>query len=125
MLADVVSYPDRMHADLLRGSLADQSLAAMAQRRLAHRFLNEPGQMQGRAAGRILLEAVVPLEDLHVKASAAQRFRRLANELHEEIDRQTHVRRLEQGRLVGRFFDFFSFRGAMPGCRDDYGDAAL
>src|SRR5262249_28292860 len=67
VLADVVADADGVDADLVGRPLADQPLAAVAQVGLAHRLLHDAGEVQRRAAGRVLLEAVVPLQDLDVE----------------------------------------------------------
>src|SRR5262249_3970011 len=63
VFADVVAGADGVNTDLLQRPLADKPLAPVSQFRLAHRFLNDPGELQGRAAGAVLLEAMVALDD--------------------------------------------------------------
>src|SRR5262249_5773728 len=68
MFAGVVADTDRVHADFGSGPFADQAFTAMTQLVLTHGLLHRAGKLKGSAARRILLEAVMTLENLHIKA---------------------------------------------------------
>src|SRR5690606_22542447 len=79
VLADHVAAPQGQHPDLARRAWADQALASeaavlaqIAPEGGGHGF----GEPERRPRGRVLLVAVMRLEDLHVEA-LAQRPRRL------------------------------------------------
>jgi hypothetical protein len=61
---DVVAGAQRVDADLLQRTLAQQALAAVTQLGLAHHFLHDPREVQRRATGYMLLEAMMPLDNL-------------------------------------------------------------
>ena len=49
-------------------------------------------ELQRGAAGRILLEAMMPLDDLDVEALVLERRGRLPDELEQDIDDQAQIR---------------------------------
>ena len=69
VLARIVADADGVVADFAVRPLAGPAFAAVAMRGLAHRAGDDLAELQGRAAGRIFLEAVVPLDDFHVGAA--------------------------------------------------------
>src|SRR5262249_26534510 len=64
VLAAVVADAERVHADLLPRPLAGQPLAPVPQLPLAQRLLHDPREAQRGPRRRVLLEPVVPLDDL-------------------------------------------------------------
>ena len=73
VVADDVAPPDGVHADLVAGARAADSLPAEPQDRCripAQRRADAAGQFAGRAARRVLLAPVVRLDDLDVVAFA-------------------------------------------------------
>ena len=85
-------------------------------------LLDDLGEVHRRAARRVLLEAVVPLDDLHVEALALERLGRQPRQLEQQVDDEAHVRREQHGRLVGRGLDLGLLRRGVPGRRDDERD---
>ena len=83
------------------------------------------GELQGRAAGGVLLEAVVPLDNLHVEVLAGQELGCLPHHGEQHVDRQAHVRREQHGRHVGGRLDLLPLLGRKAGRGDDDGDAPL
>ena len=69
VLAGVVAGPQGVQADLAPGSLADLAVPAVDEPVRADRPADDLGQPQRGAAGGILLEVVVPLDDLDVGRS--------------------------------------------------------
>ena len=122
VLADVVADADGVDADLVRRPLADQPLAAVDELRLPMHLLDDLGELQGRAAGRVLLEAVVPLDDLDVEALALERLGRLPRQLEQHVDDQAHVRREQDRGLVRRGLDLGLLRRGVAGRGDDERD---
>ena len=66
VLARVVAGADGVVTDLAVRAFAGPAFAAVAMRRLAHRVGDDLAELQGRAAGGVFLEAMVPLDDLDV-----------------------------------------------------------
>src|SRR6266496_949452 len=86
VLADVVAGPDRVHADLASWPFANLALASMPDRKVSPDVLDDLCEVQRRAAGRILFEAMMPLDDLRIEAVLLKRFRRLPYELEQHVD---------------------------------------
>ena len=121
VLADVVAAANRVNADLVGRTLADDPLAAVDEVPALH-FLNDLREPHRGAAGRVLLEPVVPFHDLRVEALALERFRREVHELEQQVDHEAHVRNEQHRSLVRGGFDFGFLFGAVPGGGDDNGD---
>ena len=66
MLPRIVAGADGMIADFAGRPLAGPSLAAMLMDRLPHCAGDDLAELQGRAAGGIFLEAMVPLDDFDI-----------------------------------------------------------
>ena len=70
---------------------------------LAHRLLDDLGEVQRRAAGRVLLEAVVPLDDLDVEPLALEQPRpRRRTSLNSTLTTRLMFGAKQHGRLRGR-----------------------
>ena len=73
VLARIVADADGVIADFVVRAFAGPAFAAVAMRGLAHHAGDDLAELQGRAAGRVFLEAVMPFEDFHVGVAVLQR----------------------------------------------------
>ena len=127
VLADHVAAPQGQHPNLARRAWADQALASeaavlaqIAPEGGGHGF----GEPERRPRGRVLLVAVMRLEDLHVEA-LAQRPRRLLDEAEEELDPHRHVGRVQDRNPLRRLAEQSESRLVETGGSADEWDAAL
>src|SRR5262245_54037904 len=95
VFADIVAGADSLNADLVVWPFADVPFAAVPDVLLTHRRLDDAGEVDRGPARRVLLEAVVPLDDLNVEALTLERLGRVPSELEEQVHDQTRVRRVE------------------------------
>ena len=103
MLARIVAGPHGVVADLVGGAGPGTALAAVGRLGLPHHALHDFAKLERRAAGRVFLVAVVHLENLHVgpAADTLQERSGPAHEVHRDVHRQAHARRLEHRNLLG------------------------
>ena len=77
-------------------------------------------ERKGRAAGRVLLEPVVRLDDLNV-VIVAEHLGGLAEQAHKHVDAQTGIGRQENRRPARQPFDLRGLPRVKSCCRDDNG----
>ena len=97
----------RLHADLLARPLADDPFAGEDADLIqvpVQRLRQHLRHLHGRAGGRVLLHAVVGLDDLHV-VIVTERCCHLFQDLEGKINADAHVRREHAGDLVGELPD--------------------
>ena len=82
VLAGIVAHADGMIADFVVRAFAGTARAAMDVLRLAHLGGDDLAELQRRAAGRVLLEAMVPFQNLHVGVLVGQGLAGHLAELH-------------------------------------------
>ena len=85
-------------------------------------FADLLGQGQGTAAGGVLLESVVLLDDFDVVV-LAEHGGGLADEREQDVHADAHVRAVEDGDLAGGGFDRLVLGVAQAGRSHDQGDA--
>ena len=124
VLARVIARPQGMHADLPPGPLANQAVPPVGQPVRPDRLRGNLGQPERRAARGVLLELVVPLDHLDI-GRVAQRLRRLADELEQQVDRPARVRRDQQGDPIGEALQARLLVGREPRRPNDEGNPPL
>jgi D-amino-acid dehydrogenase len=119
VFAHVVPAADGVDADLAERPFADQPFTAVADGRLSHRLLHDPGEVSRGAGRRVLLVPVVPLDDLDIEPLVGERLGRQLGQLEQQVHHQAHARRIQHGRLVGRSGDLTLLVRLVPGGGDD------
>ena len=126
VLAHHVAAPDRVNADLHPRALAREPVATVdaALRQIAAEGLgHDLRHPRRRAAGRVLLEAVMHLGDLHV-VLLAEEARHVGEHPEHHVDPHAHVGREEDGNLLGEALDLRALGGREAG-RPDHGPRPL
>src|SRR6185437_2167701 len=127
MIADDIAGANGLYADLSFYSLTDQPLAGIDSD-LAQVSINRTGEdfgnLEGRAAWRVLLQPVVSFNDLDViivpKCSG-----HLADDFADQVDSDTHVRRKDAGNLLGQCFQLIELNSRKAGSPDYHGPSMV
>ena len=124
MLARVVADPEGVDADLAPGPFAGLAAAGRDIFQGADRRIDGLGEPQRRPARGVLLESMVPLDDLDV-GPVPERLGRLGDEPEKEVDALAEIRRDQQRDPVGERFETPTSPGLEPGRADDERDAEI
>ena len=123
----VLADSQRVIGDFVVRTLAGAAFAAVDVVRLTHLARDDLTELEGRAAGGVLLVAVVSLDDLDIHAARmiAQGLPRLGHQLHRNVHGEAHARCEQDRRGLSGLFDESPLRGGQARGGDDQWNGSL